>query len=116
MYFCLLVLKLEFDWAPNLMSRVHLLAPDQYVEVGAAVGNSLDGAELLLYAIPHHQERMTPVAESSNKVLSLGCTPTLHGTACPVLGRRWALVEHLHRLGPKLFYFLCISLTDVIEM
>ena len=51
-----------------------------------------------MYAIPHHQERMMAIPESSNKVLSIGCTPTLHGMACPVIGSKWSLLEHLHRV------------------
>lgn len=55
--------------------------------------------ELLTYAIPHHQERMRPTQESSNFVHSVGCTPTIHGTACPVTGGHWSLLEHLHRVS-----------------
>ncbi len=40
--------------------------------------------ELLMYALPHHQERMRSIAGSSDAVLSSGCMPTIHGTACPV--------------------------------
>ena len=40
--------------------------------------------ELLMYAIPHQQERLSPTEQSSNFVHDVGCTPTLHGIACPV--------------------------------
>lgn len=95
-------LSLRFNWAPDLMSRISLLGPDQFTETGSklvpnpALSSSV---ELLMYAIPHHQERMTTLPDSTNQVLRVGCVPTLHGQACPVLGNRWALLEHLHRVG-----------------
>ncbi len=41
--------------------------------------------ELLMFALPHHQERMRPTFLSSNTVKQVGCSPTIHGLACPVL-------------------------------
>jgi hypothetical protein len=40
--------------------------------------------ELLLFALPHHQERMRATMESSNQVKDEGCMPTIHGVTCPV--------------------------------
>ena len=58
---------------------------------------SIPRIELLMFATPHHQERLRPIVSSSNAVQFVGCTPTIHGQACPVLGAQWSLVEHLHR-------------------
>jgi hypothetical protein len=49
-----------------------------------ATAQTAPDAELLMFAIPHHQERLRPITESSNQILSAGCMPTIHGTACPV--------------------------------
>ena len=40
--------------------------------------------ELLMFALPHHQERLRPTDFSSNEVKEYGCHANLHGTACPV--------------------------------
>ncbi|RYG65845.1 hypothetical protein EON64_11075, partial [archaeon] len=57
----------------------------------------LPTVELLMFALPHHQERMRTIIGSSNMVQNAGCMPTIHGTACPAIGGSWSLVEHLHR-------------------
>jgi endoglucanase Acf2 len=44
---------------------------------------------LLTYALPHHASLLT----SDTSVLAVGCTPTLHGTACPALGAAWTLQQ-----------------------
>jgi hypothetical protein len=40
--------------------------------------------EIIIFALPHHQERMRNTLESSNVVMTAGCMPTIHGVACPV--------------------------------
>ena len=60
-------------------------------------GLQIPRVELLMFATPHHQERLRAIISSSNSVQNVGCTPTIHGPACPVLGGTWSLVEHLHR-------------------
>jgi endo-1,3(4)-beta-glucanase len=55
--------------------------------------------ELLMYATPHHQGRLTPTIGSTNAISKSGCVPTIHGKACPVTGQVWCMVEHLHRIG-----------------
>ena len=57
--------------------------------------------ELLMYATPHHQERVRATADSTNQVLDVGCNPTIHGHTCPVLGNTWSMVEHIHDVGFK---------------
>jgi hypothetical protein len=55
--------------------------------------------ELLMLALPHHRDALTPTAESSNAVvgpgLGGGCAPTLHGEACAAVGSVWSLTEQL---------------------
>ena len=68
-----------------------------------AIGSFGEGNELLMFAIPHQQQRLVSTPQSSNRVTGFGCTPTLLGAACPVVGSRWALVEHLHRFENRFF-------------
>lgn len=96
-------LHLTFDWAPASMSLLRSISetdpPTFEDSLLSAARLSPDTVELLMFGIPHHQERLRGTAESSNKVQSVGCTPTLHGIACPVTGNRWSLFEHLHRVS-----------------
>lgn len=92
-------IRLHFDWAPALMSQLG----SRTIDMGGdpTLGNFDDrntrAPQMLTFALPHHQERLVSTPESTNKIVYLGCTPTLHGQACPVLGTRWSLVEHLHK-------------------
>ena len=94
-------LVLQFNWQPALMSRVASLGPDQFTEreLYPDPGRDPEGTELIMYALPHQQERMMALPGSINRVLNVGCTPTLHGQACPTLGSKWGLLEHLHRVS-----------------
>jgi hypothetical protein len=47
-------------------------------------GLSVPEIELLMFALPHHQERLRPTGKSSNTVKNVGCQASLHGSACPV--------------------------------
>ena len=68
------------------MSRISLIRKDKFFELGNNIDDTTNGKQVLMYAIPHHQERMLSTPESPNRVLSVGCTPTVHGMACPVIG------------------------------
>lgn len=61
---------------------------ESYVEAMRATGDDdalgVPLVELLMVALPHHQERVRPIVGSSNQVLDLGCGPTIHGHTCPV--------------------------------
>jgi endoglucanase Acf2 len=71
---------------------------DDILTTIATGGNHVPEVELLMFALPHHQERMKATLYSSNLVFhEIGCTPTIHGMACPAMGGSWSLVEHLHR-------------------
>lgn len=95
-------LRLIFNWKAASMSNLKLLKPAQDTIIqsdflGLGIGGTPE-KELLMYAIPHHQERLRPIIGSSNKVFpSTGCIPTLHGQACPAIGGVWSMLEHLHR-------------------
>eukprot|EP01035_Chromulina_nebulosa_P020063 gene20063-26049_t len=53
--------------------------------------------ELLMLGLPHHQEILHATVGSTNQVITnIGCSPTLHGMACPVFGNSWYLKETLH--------------------
>jgi endoglucanase Acf2 len=80
-------LHLYFNWAPAYMSRL------------ANPASKAPTPELIMFALPHHQERIMPTSNSSNKVQYAGCIPTLHGRACLIQGSSWCLLEHLHRIG-----------------
>ena len=70
--------------------------------------------ELLMYAIPHQQERLSPTEQSSNFVHDVGCTPTLHGIACPVSTDRTFLFciyfNHCHKFSFPFLFLLFLSL------
>lgn len=96
-------LRLIFDWHPALMSDINdenLRAdvPISYFTPDAPVGEgTMPDLELLMFALPHHQERMKKTLFSSNNVHGAGCMPTIHGVACPAVGGSWSMIEHLHR-------------------
>lgn len=78
-------LRLYFNWRPMTMSSVALEDPN----VDAArdpipVMPFTPKVELLMYALPHQQERMRPIVGSTNSVQKYGCQANLHGIACPV--------------------------------
>jgi hypothetical protein len=75
-------LRLNFNWEPAYMSAMGNLSDDDRISLTPAIGRP--DVELLMYAIPHQQERLSATEQSSNFVHSVGCTPTLHGMACPV--------------------------------
>lgn len=86
-------LRLIFNWKPKMMSNI--------ASGGDSVRSDTPGplptVELLMFALPHHQERMRRTVQSSNMVQTAGCMPTIHGIACPAIGGSWSMVEHLHR-------------------
>jgi endo-1,3(4)-beta-glucanase len=88
-------LRLNFNWEPAHMSRLANGGDDDMTSITPIL--SRPEVELLMFAIPHQQERMQSTEQSSNKVHNIGCTPTLHGVACPVTGGSWSMLEHLHR-------------------
>jgi endoglucanase Acf2 len=60
--------------------------------------SSNDGVEkeVLMFALPHHQEMLESIdGVSTNKVLSDYCKPTFHGSTCLVKGNTWSLAEKL---------------------
>jgi len=65
--------------------------------------NAPGALELLMLALPHHRDALTPTAESSNAVvgpgLGGGCAPTLHGEACAAVGSIWSLSETLFNVS-----------------
>ena len=75
-------LRLNFNWEPAYMSAMKNQSDDDLISIAPLIGRP--DVELLMFAIPHHQERLSPTEQSSNFVHSIGCTPTLHGMACPV--------------------------------
>ena len=87
-------LRLNFNWNPQYMSS---LRGEQPVVLSDPDGTGSPRIELLMYATPHHQDRMEPAVGSSNVISNYGCVPTIHGMACPVTGDHWCMVEHLHR-------------------
>jgi hypothetical protein len=47
-------------------------------------GLAMPEVEVLMYALPHHQERIRPSPGSTNAVQNIGCQAIIHGIACPV--------------------------------
>jgi hypothetical protein len=84
-------LRLILDWKPASMARIANETDDLSNEYTETIGvqddspvGSVPEFELLMVALPHHQERVRPIVGSSNQVLDLGCGPTIHGKTCPV--------------------------------
>lgn len=85
-------LRLTFNWNPMTMASVGFedydskIPADKIPNIPLTSGPlNIPHTELLMYALPHHQERMRPIVGSSNAVQAHGCQSNLHGTACPVL-------------------------------
>lgn len=90
------VLDLEFEWWPITFQQWHENKQLGVVSSPSPPELSIPRVELLMYALPHHQERLHAKVGSSNAVLDIGCYPTLHGRVCPVTGATWAMKEDLH--------------------
>lgn len=92
-------LRLTLNWRPSTMSSIRSDETDDdgTDQQDENAGMKIPSTELLMFALPHHQERLRPIVGSSNAVQKDGCQRNIHGTACPALGGSWSLVEHLHR-------------------
>jgi hypothetical protein len=81
-------LRLIFKWQPAYMNKIKLTTnvTDYYDDPPAETfpPQKIPDHEILIFAIPHHQERLRKTEESSNFVFTAGCMPTIHGFACPV--------------------------------
>jgi hypothetical protein len=92
-------LRLIFKWEPALMQKVG--APESLADfysdppLEIFPAQSIPSTEILMFALPHHQERLRTTIESSNKILKPGCMPTIHGIACPVSPSLSSLLSHL---------------------
>jgi len=125
------MLDLHFDWSPTTMSAWHERLEKSLSKGG--VGFEYDDpdvnpsgppeypklssfgeaeSELLMFALPHHQARIHPKVGSTNKVLAVGCVPTLHGQACPVIGNSWDMHEPLHEVN---YYAKNSIRTEMVE-
>lgn len=82
-------LQLEFNW--KAMSMKNINQPRGFIPGPLP--------ELLMFGLPHHQERIVPIVGSTNEVIKTECVPTIHGPACLILGGVWSMIEHLHRIG-----------------
>ena len=84
-------IEVFLNWKPALMSQLRnkdVVGPDVDPFVTPKV-------ELLMFALPHHTDKLHMKIGSSNRILGYGCVPTLHGFACPVVGGSWAIFETL---------------------
>ena len=108
-------LRLIFNWRPATMSSIALedvsdtTADDDDDRTGTT-GPTMTGAadpapviaeppligtpqtELLMFALPHHPERMRPTIGSSNAVQQFGCQRNIHGPTCPVRGKLLVII------------------------
>jgi hypothetical protein len=76
-------LRLQFNWKAASMKG--LKDPSDII--------SSEAPELIMYGLPHHQERVKPIVGSTNEVLKNACAATIHGPACLIKGGVWSLVE-----------------------
>ena len=83
-------MRLILNWKAAKMSDISLVGEDGQTDDSVEDTDSLSAGltipplELLMFALPHHQERVRPTEGSSNVVKDVGCQPNLHGVACPV--------------------------------
>lgn len=76
-----------FDWEPKTFQQSNGIMESS---------DQSESKELLMFALPHHQEMMEPInGVSTNVILKDFCKATFHGPACLVRGRKWSLLEKL---------------------
>lgn len=94
-------LRLIFNWhAASMKADFSDAVSTSTTSTIPSIGDGhIPETELLMFALPHHQERIQTTLFSSSIVLdqSSACQPTIHGMACPLIGGSWSLLEHLHR-------------------
>ena len=74
-------LRLEFNWMPKSMRQ---LSDPNHIPADT---------QLIMFGLPHHQERILPVEGSSNRIIPTGCIYTLHGLGCMIEGGYWSMRE-----------------------
>ena len=94
-------LRMVFDFQPRSMQMLTTIQSKFGFDpppIASVPNMATPEVELLMFALPHHQERVRPAIGSSNSICYDVdcCTRTMHGFACPVVGSTWWLVEHLH--------------------
>lgn len=87
-------LRMIFNWKANLMSNIGKGQEPSVVASDLTSTPVPPSIELLMFALPHHQERMRRTELSSNMVQSAGCMPTIHGVACPVRGSAFFMLSY----------------------
>lgn len=99
-------LGLNFNWAQVSMTSFSNSLPknkfhynDKFGVAKQNFNEMIPEGEILMFGIPHHQERLRKTSESNIVIYREGCTPTLHGQACPISGKSWSQLEHLHEIG-----------------
>ena len=96
------IIDLFFNWYPASMSMLNVFDDannDDENSIKTPPGPLIPQVELLMFALPHHQDKIHTKVGSSNKILPYGCVPTLHGMACPVVGGSWSIYETLSRIS-----------------
>jgi endo-1,3(4)-beta-glucanase len=90
----------EFEWEPQDMATFA-----EAMKAGGDKDRSVQDAEpaigrgkLLMTALPHHRHMMRPQIGLAGPVTLTGkhgngCTNTVVGEACPILGKSWSLVD-----------------------
>jgi endo-1,3(4)-beta-glucanase len=99
-------LGLNFNWAQVSMTSFSNSLPKNKFHYNDKFGvekqnfnGMISEGEILMFGIPHHQERLRKTSESNIIIYKEGCIPTLHGQACPISGKSWSQLEHLHDIG-----------------
>ena len=83
-------MEVVFDWQPASMADISTSRTDSLSRNKTDVNGS--SSTLLTYALPHHQSLLS---SDDVKVLDVGCTVSMHGSACPVEGNTWILEQPL---------------------
>lgn len=86
-------MNMHFNWAPQTMREWHQSMGEKDLD---KVSTS-KSEELLMFALPHHQDHFQMDAARNETILgsdmslSSVCTRQLHGMICPVLGSKWVI-------------------------
>ena len=98
-------IRLNFDWAQvNVQDFANAEPLDSFSYPEEAFQRkdelAVSRLDVLMYGIPHHQERLATTHETPIiKVHDVGCVPTIHGKACPIVANAWSQIEHLHQVS-----------------
>lgn len=89
------VASVVFDWDAQTVDGGSAAAVTGGTEQLRSTKESSEAAELLSFALPHHQSILEPIDGVSSNSVTKHCIHTFHGSTCLVKGSKWSLSEDL---------------------